>query len=303
MLEELDRRGILKNPVFISGVSSGALNAVMLNGILSGKMSWEQYKRILFSIKNEDIFTLIERNKHGERMFPLNTSPARSLYKNLVEVKLGYSRIGDLPFFTEISITHLKDPDLKKSVYRMCSRKINKETDTTLNLVDIMMASSAFPYVFPPVKINNVKTIPDVTYVDGGLGEDHVPYHALLEFEKYRGSGVEKVYIISRKSDKVPELSEELKGLGINDKGIFDKLGISMDGILSKGITKGIEAFSLAEPELMKNTYVWIPDFNANFMFFNFDHLEDQYLLTSEWAKTHDPITVGEYLTRNKIKR
>jgi hypothetical protein len=28
----------LKDVVFISGVSSGALNAVMLNGILSGKM-------------------------------------------------------------------------------------------------------------------------------------------------------------------------------------------------------------------------------------------------------------------------
>jgi hypothetical protein len=269
----------------------------MLNGILSDKMSWEDYKKILYNIKNDDIF------KHGERKFPLNTSPARDLYKKLVEDKLGYYTIGDLPIFTGISITHLKELDLKKSVYRMCNRKINSETDTTLNLVDIMMASSAFPYVFPPVKINNTKTIPDVLYVDGGVGEDHVPYHALLEFEKFRNAGVEKVFIISRKSDGIPELSEELKGLGINDKGIFDKLGISMDGILSKGIINGILSFSKAEPELMKNAYVWIPDFQANFMFFNFDHLKDQYMLTSQWAKTHDPIPVGEYLFRNKIKK
>ena len=100
----------------------------------------------------------------------------------------------------------------------MCSRKINEESDPSLSLVDIMMASSAFPVVFPAVRIRNVKTIPDVEYVDGGVGEDHVPYHALLDFEKFRGAEVEKVYIVSRKSDSIPEISDELKNLGINDR-------------------------------------------------------------------------------------
>ena len=128
--------------------------------------------------------------------------------------------------------------DLKEIVYRMCSRKINEESDTSLGLVDIMMASSAIPLAFPPVRIHNVTTIPDYEYVDGGVGEDHVPFHALLEFEKARGIGVEKVFIISRKSDSIPEISEELRVLGINDKGVFDKLGISFDAILTKGIIK-----------------------------------------------------------------
>jgi len=226
LLEELDRRGLLKNLVFISGVSSGALNSVMLNGILSGKMSWDEYKNILYNLKNSDIFL-----QQGRKL-PVNTSPSRELYKSLVEDKLGYFKIGDLPISTGISFTHLKDLDLKKTVYRMCSRKINQETDTTLNLVDIMMATSAFPLVFPPVRIRNVKTIPDYEYVDGGIGEDHVPYHALLEFEKFRGAGIEKVYVISRMSDSIPELSEEWRGFGINDKGLFDKLGFSFDAIL-----------------------------------------------------------------------
>ena len=143
LLEELDRRGLLKNLVFISGVSSGALNSVVLNGILSGKMSWDDYKTILFNLKNKNIFV------QDGRKLPVNTSPSRELYKSLVEDKLGYFRIGDLPITTGISFTHLKDLDLKKTVYRMCSRKINQETDTTLNLVDIMMATSAFPLVFP----------------------------------------------------------------------------------------------------------------------------------------------------------
>jgi predicted acylesterase/phospholipase RssA len=290
LLEELNERGLLKNLVFISGVSSGALNSVALNGILSKKMTWDEYRNILYNLKNSDVFT-----QEGKKI-PVNTSPARALYKKIFEEKLGYFRIGDLPFVTSISFTHLEDLDLKKNVYRMCSRKINKETDTTLSLVDIVMASSAFPIVFPPVKIENVKTIPDVEYVDGGVGEDHVPYYALLEFEKYRGVGVEKVFIISRKTDNIPEISEELKMLGINDKGIFDKLGISFDAILNKQIIKRLEAYANEAPELVPLTYVWKPDFENDFLLFNFDNLKEQYILTSQWAKTHDPIPLEDFL-------
>ena len=56
LLEELYHRGLLKSVVFISGVSSGALNSVMLNGILSGKITFTEYKEILFKLKNSDIF-------------------------------------------------------------------------------------------------------------------------------------------------------------------------------------------------------------------------------------------------------
>jgi hypothetical protein len=290
LLEELCKRGLLKNLVFISGVSSGALNAVAMNGILSGRMTWSEYKNILFSLKNSDVFI-----RDGKKL-PLNTSPARELYKKVFEKKLGFQKIGDLPFYTSISFTHLNKVDLKKTVYRMCSRKINDESDTTLSLVDIVMASSAFPLAFPPVKINNVKTIPDEEYVDGGVGDDHVPFHALLEFEKYRGCGVEKVYVISRKSDGSPEISEELKGLGFNDKGLFDKIGISLDAILSKGIYKRLEAFAEEAPDLIPYIYVWVPDFQTKFLLFNFDNLKEQYELTSEWAKNHNPVPISDYL-------
>lgn len=297
LLEELYNRGLMKNIVFISGVSSGALNSVALNGILTGKMTWTEYKEILFNLKNSDIFI-----QEGKKL-PVNTEPARNLFKKIVEEKLGYHQIGDLPFMTEISFTNLKDMDLKKKVYRMCSRKINEETDTTLSLVDIMMASSAFPIAFPPVRIKNVKTIPDVEYVDGGVGEDHVPYHALLEFEKFRGAGVERVYIISRKSDSIPEVSEELKRLGINDKGWFDKLGVSLDNILKKGMIKRLEAYAEEAPDLILLSYVWIPDFEKDFLMFNFDNLKEQYILTSRWAKTHDPVPLGNYLLPFMLKK
>jgi predicted acylesterase/phospholipase RssA len=290
LLEELDRRGLLKNVVFISGVSSGALNSVVLNGILSGKISWNEYKDILYNLKNSDIYT-----QDGKKL-PVNTAPARELYSRVAEKRLGYHRIGDLPIMTEISFTHLKDLDLKKTVYRMCSRKINDETDTTLSLVDIMMASTSFPVVFPPVRIKNVRTIPDVDYVDGGVGDDHIPFQALLDFEKFRGRGVEKVYIVSRKCDNLPDLSEELRGLGINDRGVFDKLGISLDAILRRGMIRRLEAYATEAPGLIPRTFVWIPDFDANFLMFNFNNLREQYDVTSKWAKANEPVRLGDYL-------
>lgn len=296
LLEELDRRGLLKDVVFISGVSSGALNAVMLNGILSGKMTWGEYRDLLGNIKNSDIFI-----QEPGRKIPVNTEPERRLLKTVVENKLGYHQIGDLPYMTEISFTRLKDIDLKKVVYRMCSRKINDETDTTLSLVDIMMASSAFPIVFPPVRIENVTTIPDEGYIDGGVGDDHIPFFALLQFEKYRGKGISKVYIVSRKSDSLPNLSEELQAIGIDDRGRFDRMGISLEDILKRGMLRRLVAFSKEAPDLFLRSYVYVPDFPENFLMFDFDELRNQYSVTAEWAKTHDPLPLDEYLIENHV--
>ncbi len=297
LLEELYNRGLMKDVVFISGVSSGALNAVMLNGILSGKITWKDYREILFSLKDSDIFI-----QNGKKRLPVDTNPERMLFKRIVEDKLGYHTIGDLPFMTEISITNLKDMGLKKKIYRMCSRKINEETDTTLSLVDIMMATSAFPIAFPSAKIANVTTIPDVDYVDGGVGEDHVPYNALREFENYRGIGVESVYVISRKNDSIPEVSEELKSLGIDDKGRFDKLGISLDNVLMKGIIKRLQAYATEFPDLVARSYVYIPKFSENFLMFRFENLEKQYQLSSAWARRNDPIPLADFLLSHKLK-
>ena len=166
-----------------------------------------------------------------------------------------------------------------------------------------MMASSAFPIAFPPVRIRNVKTIPDVEYVDGGVGDDHVPFQSLLQFQKFRGRRVERVYIVSRKSDSIPQISEELKGFGIDDKGRFDKLGVSLDNVLKKGIIRRLEAYAAESPEMIMISYIWVPDFEENFLLFNFNKLKEQYILTQRWAKTHQPMPLGDFLLYNILKK
>jgi predicted acylesterase/phospholipase RssA len=298
LLEELYNRGLLKDVVFISGVSAGALNAVMLNAILSGKLTWDDYRDILFKLRNNDIFTVEE-----ERKLPVNTEPVRKLLKQIVEDRLGYHQIGDLPYMTEISFNSRGDFGSGRRVYRMCSRKINKETDTTLSLVDIMMATSAIPFAFPPVRIENVTTIPDHEYVDGGVGSDYIPFKALLDFQKHRGVNVEKVYIISKKSGNYSEISQELDFLGIDNDGHIDRFASSLDKIMSRILINRLGAFARQAPEMIYRSYVWIPDFEQDFMMFNFNNLEEQYTLTRAWAQNNDPVPLGDFLLYNRLKR
>jgi predicted acylesterase/phospholipase RssA len=297
MLEEMYDRGLLKDVEFISGVSAGALNAVMLNGILSGKITWDEYRDILFNLKNTDIFLLQENNK-----LPVNTEPKYRLFKEIVEGRLGYYTIGDLPIMTEISFNKFISLGLGRNVYRMCSRKINNETDTTLRLVDIMMATSAIPVAFPPVRIENVTTIPDVRFTDGGVGADNIPFRALLEFQEFRGYNVSKVYILSRKASN-NVMSDEFKYLGIERKIVLDRFGLPIDNVLKRLMVNRLGAYARAVPEMVPVSYVWIPDFEQNFLMFNFNNLKEQYLVTREWARKNDPIPLGDFLIENKFRR
>src|SRR5512133_3359164 len=84
LLEELYDRGLLKDVVFISGVSAGSLNAVILNGILSGKLTWDEYREILFNLNNKDIFIQREEMNKRDRKLPVDTEPVRNLLKKIV---------------------------------------------------------------------------------------------------------------------------------------------------------------------------------------------------------------------------
>jgi predicted acylesterase/phospholipase RssA len=293
LIQALDERGLLKDLVFISGDSSGALNAVALNAIHSGRMSWKRYREILSSLHNDDIFI-----QTGKKI-PVDTTPLRTLLTRIVEGEMGYTSIGKLPITTAITITRLSDLGLGRTAYRMCSKKINTESDPSLSLVDILMASTAYPVVFPPTRIRNAVTIPDIDYVDGGAGEDYVPFEALLEFERSRGRGVERVYIVSRKNDTVPEISAELRSLGVDDHGVFDKLGISMDSVASRRLARNLRAYAKQAPELAARTFIWKPDFPGNYLLFDFNTLEAQYAATEAWAAQNAPISLEQYLSEH----
>jgi predicted acylesterase/phospholipase RssA len=293
LLENLYYKGMLNDVVFISGASSGALNTVMLNGILGKKITWKEYKKILFSITNDSIFKM-----NGKKL-PVDTSPLKNFLTNVLHNKLGYYKIGDLPIPSSISIS---DIDLLKFVrrnYRLSNLKINPESDPSLDLVEVLMASTAFPIAFPKAKINNATTLPEHDFVDGGLVDDHIPFKGLLDFIDYRKQSVEKVIVISRKADS-PELSEELLAVGINDKGLMDKLGISLDEYLMAAFIRGLKSMKKEAPELAEKTKVYVPDFEQKFLLLDFNNLKQQFDLTSKWAENNLPISLNLFLESEK---
>ncbi len=294
LLENLYSKGMLNDVVFISGASSGALNAAVLNAILSGKYTWQEYHETLSKLTNDDIFT-----RTGKRL-PVDTEPLRRLIERVVTDRLGYKTLSDLPIPSAFSIVNLKLLPLKERTFRLSNRKINPESDTTLNVVDVLMASAAYPLAFPPVKIPNIKTLPDVPYHDGGIAADHVPYQSLLQFEKYSGFEVEKVYIISRKRDSISNTSKELEQFGIDKFKFFDKLGISPEAISNKGFFKRLKEYEAEAPSLAERTFIYVPEFKEEFLMFDFNTLNQQYETTTLWAKTHDPVLLRDYLKKFK---
>lgn len=290
LLETLYQKGLLRNVQFIAGASSGALNTVILNSILSGNFSFERYLNILFSIRSTNIY------KMNDRKLPVDTEPLRNFLHRIVQDSLHYRRIGDLPVMSAISITQVELLTLIKKNFRLSNFKINPESDPGLDLVEVLMASTSFPLAFPHTLINHSPTLPQKPFIDGGVGEDHVPFRGMLDAIKYRGKSFEKVIIVSRKSDTQPELSEELKTVGINDNGLLDKLGISLDDILFKGFIKGLKSLQKEDPDLANRTYVYVPDFEKDFLLLNFDNLKEQYDVSKKWALEHDPVPLNQYL-------
>lgn len=291
LLEQLHKTGQLNNVVFIAGASSGALNAVMLNGILSGKITWKQYRNWLSQISKDSVYT------QNDSWLPVDTSPLRRLLTRIVNDSLGYYKMKDLPIATAISVTELNRIDIPKRNYRLCSRKINTESDPELDIIEVLMASTAFPIVFPEQKFNSASTLPDAAFADGGIGDDHVPFRGLIDFMYSNNEAVEKVFIISRKSDLETTVNSELRALGLRDFRVFDKIGFSIDDILQKGFIRGLKEYSETMPDkLVENTFVYVPAFDENFLLLNFENLSAQYEITRNWAQKNNPLPLKEYL-------
>lgn len=293
LLEHLDKTGWFGNVCFISGTSSGALNTVMLNAILDKKISWQSYNCLLFGLNNDDIYI-----KSGKSL-PVNIEPYHNLLTRIINDSLGYKNIGDLPFNSSMSISDVDLLPPFSKTFRLSNIKINPESNPDYNLVEVLMASTAIPVFFPPVRFKKSFGLPNSSFMDGGLGEDHIPYTAVLQFEKYRNYGVDTLIIISRKSDINPELKNELVNLGNNDSRISRRFSYSMENMARNGFIKSMRILQQKYPELAERTYVYIPDFPEDFALLNFSNLKKQYLVCASWAESHKPVPLNQFLVES----
>ena len=293
LLEQLYILGSLKDVSFISGASSGALNTTVLNAILSNRISWIQYKNILFSITNKQVFA-----RNGSAL-PLDTRPLRELLKRIVNDSLGFYKMGDLPFACSISATNAEIKPIYGRTYRFSNRKINSESNPDYDLIDILMASSAIPHVFPSVKINVPDSTHQIKFIDGGVAEDHIPFEAARQYEQMTGIQFEKMIIVSRKNIPETDISPELLDLGIKDTKLHEKLGVSAEHLSKEGFIKKLVLLKETDPVLAARTYVYVPDFEQDFPMLDFNNFKVQYEISSAWAASHYPIPLEQYISEN----
>ena len=290
LLEQLYNSGELRDIVFISGVSSGALNAVILNAILERKYTWKRYRNLLYSLKNQSIF-------YSERKpMPVNTDPLRKLLTAVLHDTLGYFKLKDLPYPTSLSTVSLNIKSWPDQTFRLSNRKINTESDPELDLVEVLMASTAFPLAFPPVRISKNSTLPRGRFIDGATTADYIPYRAVLEFEKFSRHNVNRMIIVSRKLDTEEGLRAELFNMGINRLDMADKLGIAFEDLAQRAFFKGLESLIKEAPVLSQKTLVYLPAITGEYPLFDFNNLKEQYLASREWARTHKPIPLDVFL-------
>jgi len=294
LLENLQKKGWLSNICFISGTSSGAINTVMLNGILENKFTWERYHSILFNITNHDIFI-----RNG-RSLPVNNEPLQNLLEKVVNDSLGYKSIGDLPYQSSISISAVDLLPPFSATYRLCNLKINNESNPAFNLVETLLASTAIPILFPAAHFHESFGLPKSSYVDGGFSNDHIPFEAVLQFEKFRGFGVDTLIIVSRKSDTKQGIKNEVEKFGNTDSRTFDKLSYWIDNLAMNGFIRSMKEIQKDYPELAARTYVFIPDFEENFALLDFSEMKHQYNVTATWAETHKPVPLNQFLEENE---
>ena len=293
LLEQLYNSGSLKDVSFISGASSGALNTTVLNAILSNKLSWNQYKNILFSVTNRQVFT-----RNGSAL-PLDTRPLRELLRRIVNDSLGFYKIGDLPFASAISATNAQIKPLDGRTYRFSNRKINAESNPDYDLTDILMASAAIPRVFPSVKLNIPDSTHKIKFIDGGVAEDHIPFEAARQYAQLTGIQFEKMIIVSRKNNPATDISLELNDLGIKDTKVRERLAASIEHLSKEGFIKKLILLKETDPELAGRTYVYVPDFAQDFQLLDFNNFKVQYKVSSAWAVSHQPIPLEQYISEN----
>jgi predicted acylesterase/phospholipase RssA len=290
LLEQLHATGELKHVVFISGVSSGALNAVILNAILDKKYTWKQYRSLLFSLTNQSVFV------PTDKPLPVNTDPLRKLLTAVLHDTLGYHKLKDLPYATSLSTVSLNIKSWADHTFRLSNLKINLESDPELDLVEVLMASTAFPLAFPPVTISNNSTLPDGRFIDGGTTADYIPYRAVLEFEKYSRRNVDRMIIVSRKLDTEDGLRGELLNMGINRLDLVDKLGIAIEDLAQRSFFRGLESLMKEAPVLSQKTFIYLPAIPGEYPLFEFDNMKEQYTASRDWSRIHKPIGLEKFL-------
>lgn len=182
VLEVLQENGLLETFSVISGVSIGALHAfsVASNQLDDSRFVWEtvdkkdafksekslleKFKNNEFDVLNHGLLPTLKLEKHLDKMLVRSKLDGREIYIGTTRVGSGDTTLGGIIAHNLKSMMHGHLP-VEYIPLHTVSQKVMRKT---------LMASTAVPVVFKPVKIG------DGLYVDGGV-YNNTPLRPLLD--------------------------------------------------------------------------------------------------------------------------
>ncbi len=321
----------LENVQFISGASSGALNTVLFNAIIhaghnKGQEILEWFKNdILFPLKTSDVFKFDTYKLPGHplsiQLAPLDTSPLRKTLEERIEGGLNYHKIKDLPINTSLSAVL---PAIIPSLQLVPKTRRFTNTDNKFNdfyLTDVLMASTAIPFIFPMQIIRKCKLLnsPFFQYIDGGTLNDRVPYMGFVDWvnQDKENRKVDNLYIVTRQrsesvlKDIIENIKNDLSFLHseihksdknevyqilseqTEEEGFWDKL---LEIIKPYSFKTRLEKLRDKYSYIAENIYVYQPDLDKNYPFILFNEQEEQYNATKTWCETNNPVLLDDFI-------
>ncbi|MBT28625.1 MAG: hypothetical protein CMO01_03110, partial [Thalassobius sp.] len=294
LIERLHDQNKLNNLDFVSGVSSGGINAIMLNGILdnTNDFGFESYKDIVLNLTNADVLD------NSRNDLPIDTKPLWNTFETKLLEELNYTSFDDLFMPTALTSTNL---DLKEIEF---SSNITELDNIGGDLIESLMATTSFPVAFPSIKIN------DNIYVDGGLIEN-IPVNAVMEYQRIREAPFDTVYIVSYQKNTETRWSDELDYLSISGtredilKVTLEKAGFDTDALSQQSFLNELLRIANNYPELASRCYVYVPNVADAPYYGVFDFSSEtahsSYNSVSIWAQSNEPVPLDAYLAINGI--
>ncbi|MEL7148933.1 MAG: patatin-like phospholipase family protein [Bacteroidota bacterium] len=289
LLEALDNQGLLDDVRFISGVSSGAINTVMINAVLdeSNDFEWEDYKDIVLNLEQSDV--LVNDNNN----LPVNTQPLWRTFDRTFKEQLGFQTMQDLPISSAVTAAAI---DLQGLV---SASNVPELSTFDGDITEVIMASASFPVAFPSIKIG------DNIYVDGGL-QENIPVSVALQFQLIDNIPFERIYIVSYQKNRSMDWGRELSLLGVERtrKDLLEislkRAGFNTDQLSEASFNKNLELIQQQYPQFASRTMVFVPaieDLPYYGVFdFNNQTARESYDRVSTWAQSNSPLPLSDYL-------
>lgn len=300
----IEQKGLEINPnnTMLAGFSSGALNIGAINACFrkDNPLSWDEYykKELLYKVKTSSILLRKKR-------IPFDTKPLRDTLND---------------FLAKAGIKSVNDFDFESFIVAFSSRRLSTLWVSNLynrhkkvNVVDLMMATTAIPFLFPDqaIRTNDDKKRRFVKgrFADGGTSGSFRRFEYYLKKYCKQQDSIDKIYIISPMREVSRDDFDEFNKL-INltdlfkvDSMNFKLLRFFLEMISQNGFDTFIKRFHkwTESNKIANEVYVCIPQMKENFPILDFNEQEAQYNAVCQWADEYPnqlAIPLSEYVKR-----